>query len=300
VSTPADAVAEYARRLHAQGWVANHDGNVSVRLGPRPTAGAASERDAGRFLATPTATSKAAVTADGLVLVDDAGQQVGGRGKPFSEMGLHLAVYRERGDVQAVIHAHPPTATGFAVAGVPLDPAFLAEAVVSLGPGVPTVPFAPPGAAAARALAPYAREHDAVLLGGHGVLTWGPDLETAYLRMELVEHLARIALVARQLGGVRPLPASVLPQLAEARAKAGLGRSAGANAAGASMSSGWPGDTGAAAPGGEPPSAPRTVVACAPAPPGSDVVVYEKPRALPSPSQLAEIIRQEIAAALRK
>jgi L-fuculose-phosphate aldolase len=252
-------VAEYAQRLHAQGWVANHDGNVSVREGQ------------GRYLATPTATSKAAVRADGLVIVDDAGKQVGGRGKPFSEIGLHLTVFGNRSDVNAVIHAHPPTATGFAVAGVPLDEAFLAEAVVSLGAGVPTVPFAAPGADACRALADYTRGHDAVLLGGHGVLTWGPDLETAYLRMELVEHLAKIALVARQLGGVRALPSSALPKLLESRAKAGLG-------------------TLSAVPGK------KVVVACAPAPPGSDVDVYDPKR----PTALADIIRQEIAAALKK
>ncbi len=265
-------VAEYAQRLHARGWVANHDGNVSVRDGH------------GRYLATPTATSKAAVRADGLVIVDDAGTKVGGRGKPFSEIGLHLTVFANRSDVNAVVHAHPPTATGFAVAGVPLDEAFLAEAVVSLGPGVPTVPFAAPGPDACRALAAYVGGHDAVLLGGHGVLSWGPDLETAYLRMELVEHLARIALVARQLGGVRPLPSALLPKLLESRAKAGLG---------------------AAASAPSPPSPPsvgkKVVVACAPAPPGSDVEVYDPKRAvLPSPADLASIIRQEIAAALKK
>ena len=131
---------------------------------------------------------------------------------------------------------------------------------------MPTVPFAAPGADACRALAPYTAGHDAVLLGGHGVLTWGPDLETAYLRMELVEHLAQIALVARQLGGVRPLPAAVLPKLLEARAKAGLG-------------------------GGSPaPPAPaggkKVVVACAPAPPGSDVEVYD-PKARPRAARAA-------------
>jgi L-fuculose-phosphate aldolase len=273
-------IADYAQRLHARGWVANHDGNVSVRDGQ------------GRYLATPTGTSKAAVRADGLVVVDDAGKQVGGRGKPFSEIGLHLTVFGNRPDVNAVIHAHPPTATGFAVAGVPLDEAFMAEAVVSLGPGVPTVPFAAPGVDACRALAPYTQGYDAVLLGGHGVLTWGPDVETAYLRMELVEHLARIALVARQLGGVRPLPSAVLPKLIEARAKAGLG---GAPAAAASSSS----SASASASGGK-----KVVVACAPAPPGSDVEVYDpkRPRAavLPSPTELADIIRQEIVAALKK
>jgi len=263
-------VAEYAQRLHARGWVANHDGNVSVREGQ------------GRYLATPTATSKAAVRADELVVVDDAGNKVGGRGKPFSEIGLHLTVFQNRSDVHAVIHAHPPTATGFAVAGVPLDEAFLAEAVVSLGPGVPTVPFAAPGADACRALADYTRGYDAVLLGGHGVVSWGPDLETAYLRMELVEHLAKVALVARQLGGVRPLPASAMPKLLEARAKAGLGAAPPSSASGK-----------------------KVVVACAPAPPGSDVEVYDPKRAaraavLPSPGELASIIRQEIAAALKK
>jgi L-fuculose-phosphate aldolase len=268
-------VAEYAQRLHARGWVANHDGNVSVRDGH------------GRYLATPTATSKAAVRADGLVVVDDAGKQVGGRGKPFSEIGLHLTVFANRSDVNAVIHAHPPTATGFAVAGVPLDEAFLAEAVVSLGPGVPTVPFAAPGPDACRALADYTRAHDAVLLGGHGVLSWGPDLETAYLRMELVEHLAKIALVARQLGGVRPLPSTVLPKLTEARAKAGLAAPTTATTTTTTT------------------PAKKVVVACAPPPPGSDVEVYDPkrtPRAavLPSPTELASIIRQEIAAALKK
>ena len=271
-------VAEYAHRLHARGWVANHDGNISVRDGQ------------GRYLATPTATSKAAVRADGLVVVDDAGKQVGGRGKPFSEIGLHLTVFGNRSDVHAVMHAHPPTATGFAVAGVPLDEAFLAEAVVSLGPGVPTVPFAAPGPDACRALAAYTPGYDAVLLGGHGVLSWGPDLETAYLRMELVEHLAKVALVARQLGGVRPLPSTVLPKLLEARAKAGLGQAA------AQPSAPQPG----ASSGGK-----KVVVACAPPPPGSDVEVYDPKRApraavLPSPAELASIIRQEIAAALKK
>ena len=269
-------VADYAQRLHARGWVANHDGNVSVRQGQ------------GRYLATPTATSKAAVRADALVVVDDAGVQVGGRGKPFSEIGLHLTVYQSRGDVNAVVHAHPPTATGFAVAGVPLDEAFLAEAVVSLGPGIPTVPFAAPGAEACRALAGFTRGYDAVLLGGHGVLTWGPDLETAYLRLELVEHLARIALTARQLGGVRPLPSTVLPKLLEARAKGGLG-----------------GGSTPPPPASPPSSKTKVVVACAPPPPGSDVEVYDPKRAaraavLPSPTELASIIRQEIAAALKK
>ena len=209
-----DELVEYARQLAARGWVANHDGNITYRL------------DDGTFLATPTSTAKARVSLESLLVIDDQGGKVGpAGGKPFSESSLHLAVYAARPDVRAVVHAHPPAATGYAVAGVGLDVPFLAEAVVSLGPGIPTVPFAAPGTSAAAALAPYLEEHDAVLLGNHGVLTWGADLEQAYLRMELVEHLAKVALVAHQLGGVRALPAAVLPTLGEARAKAGLGTS---------------------------------------------------------------------------
>jgi L-fuculose-phosphate aldolase len=258
-----EELAEYAHRLHARGWVANHDGNISVRQGAQ-------------FLCTPTATSKAAVTAGGLVLVDDRGNKAGGAGKPFSEIGLHLTVYQNRPDVNAVVHAHPPAATGFAVAGVTLDTPFIAEAVVSLGPSIPTVPFAAPGADACAALTPYTQDCDAVLIANHGVFAWGPDLETAYLRLELVEHLAKIAVVARQLGGVRALPSEVLPSLFAAREKAGLGASA----------------------------RKKVVVACAPAPPGSDVTVYEAPRAraqvLPSSDAIAALIREEIVAALKK
>jgi L-fuculose-phosphate aldolase len=269
-------LADYSQRLHARGWVANHDGNLTARLGD------------GRWLATPTATSKAEVRADSILIVDEAGARVSGRGKPFSEIGLHLTVYRNRPDVNAVVHAHPPTATGFAVAGVALAEPMIAEAVVSLGVGVPTVPFAAPGAAACQALAPFVAAHDAVLLAGHGALAWGADVEQAYLRLELVEHLARIALVARQLGGVRAVPQAIIPSLLEARAKAGLGAAASTPAA--------------ALPVAASAVAPKTVVACAPAPPGSDVQVYERPRAatLPAPGDLAAIIRQEIVNALKK
>jgi L-fuculose-phosphate aldolase len=249
-------ISDYSKRLHARGWVANHDGNVTFRLG------------GGRYLATPTATSKAAVGPEDVIVVDEGGAKVSGRGKPFSEIGLHLTVYRNRPDVNAVVHAHPPTATGFAVAGFDLSQPILAEAVVSLGVGIPTVPFAPPGAAACNQLAPFVGSHDAVLLNGNGALSWGVDLEQAYLRMELVEHLAKIALVAHQLGGVRAIPQTAIPALLEARRKAF-------------------------------PSTERVVVACAPAPPGSDVKVYEPPKksVLPNPGDLAAIIREEIAAA---
>jgi len=199
-----------AHDLHAEGWVANHDGNATARL------------TRGRFLITPTAVSKRSIDESMLVVVDAQGRKVSGRMKPFSEVGLHLTVYAERPDVAAVVHAHPPTATGLAWAGVPLDQPLAPEPVVSIGPDVPTVPYAPPRAQAEAALRPFARTHNVVLLANHGVLSWGPDLETAYLRMELVEHMARCALVAHQVGGGKPIPNGDVEALVAKRRKAGL------------------------------------------------------------------------------
>jgi L-fuculose-phosphate aldolase len=268
------ALVEHSHALHARGWVANHDGNVTARL------------PGDRFLATPTSTSKARVTNDNLLIVDKAGAKLGtAGGRPFSEMALHLAVYAARPDVHAVIHAHPPHATAFAVANRSLETPFLAEAVVSLGPGVPTVPYAAPGPGAASALAPFLVEHDAVLLANHGVLAWGADVEQAYLRLELVEHLARIAAIAHTLGGVRALPAASLPSLAEARAKAGLGPR-GRGVTGAAPAS--------------PTSVDRrpAVIACAPGPSDAPVRVRDDKR--DARGDLSAIIREEIARALRE
>lgn len=274
-------LVEYSRTLHARGWVANHDGNLTARLAGH------------RYLATPTATSKARVTGDLLLIVDETGKKVSASGgRAFSELGLHLAVYAARADVNAVVHAHPPHATGFAVAGRSLDVPFIAEAVLSLGPSVPTVPYAAPGPGAASALAQYLEGHDAVLLGNHGVLTWGSDIEQAYLRMELVEHLARIALVAHQLGGVRPLPTSSLAPLAEARAKAGLGPR------GRGVQTTVP--TGASSNHLAATTAKPTVIACAPAPSDAPVEVRDSKRATAATGDLGAIIRDEIARALRE
>ena len=193
--------------VHTRGWVANHDGNVTAQLEP------------GRYLSTPTAVSKGGVTPEMLIVVDGEGQVLQGTRKAFSELKMHLAAYRTRKDVAAVLHAHPPTATGFAVAGVPLGAPFMAEPVVSLGVEVPLIDFGLPGDPALdAAIAGALSNADAVMLGSHGMLTVGPDLETCFLRMELVEHLCKIALVARQLGGPRPLPASVVESLAKKHA----------------------------------------------------------------------------------
>lgn len=205
-------LVRYALAVHSSGWVANHDGNLSVRLGD------------GRFLCTPTAVSKAAVTPESLIVVDSTGQRLQGTRKPFSELKLHLAAYRARPQVRAVLHAHPPTATGFAVAGVELGEPFMPEPVVSLGARVPTVPYAFPGSdEELRGLQAALRHADAVLMANHGALSVGPDLETCFLRMELVEHLCKIAMVAQQLGGPRRIPGNDVQVLLDKRSKAGLG-----------------------------------------------------------------------------
>ncbi len=202
-------IAALCQKVAARGWVANHDGNASARAGER-------------FVASPTAVHKGDVRPESCVVVDGDGKVVAGERKVFSEIALHLACFRARPDAHFVLHAHPPTATGWAVAGEAFfDPPFMAEPVVSLG-AIPLVPYVAPGGSTA-GLEDAVGRCDAVLLGNHGVLTLGKDAEQAYLRMELVEHLARIALVARQVGGARPIPTEDVEKLLAARAKAGLG-----------------------------------------------------------------------------
>ena len=201
-----------SRELHAREWVANHDGNVSLRLG------------GGRFLITPTALSKRVIDEADLLIVDHTGRVLQGGRRPFSEFKLHVAVYEQRADVRAAVPAHPPSATGLAVAGVPVEPRMLAEAVVSLGDAVPLLPYRFPGSADQLAdLRQAAQTYDAVTQGNHGVLAWGDDLEQAFLRAELVEHLRRVQLQALAAGGVRTVPDADVERLLDGRAKAGLG-----------------------------------------------------------------------------
>ena len=198
--------------LHRKGWVANHDGNVSMRLA------------GDRFLLSPTAMSKRVLQETDLIVVDRAGRVLQGGRRPFSELKMHLAAYDARPDARAVVHAHPPAATGLAVAGVAVEPRIIAEAVVSIGDAVPLVPYSfPNGADLVAALRKAAADYDVVTLGNHGVLGWGDDLEQAFLRVELVEHLASIQLHAMRAGGARLVPEADVRRLLEKRAKAGLG-----------------------------------------------------------------------------
>ena len=259
-------IADVARHLHDRGWVANHDGNVTAR-------------DGAQFLATPTATSKRLVGDRTLVTVDARGKVVG-HGKVFGEIGLHLVVYERRPDVHCVVHAHPPYATAISAArGNPIERPFIAEALVSLGPRIPKIPYAQPGDAAKAALAPWCELVDAAILGNHGVIAWGKDCETALLRMELVEHLAKIATAAAALGGVEPLPDAAIQPLLAARAKAGIGRAADRAL-----------DTAAQLLGGEV----KPVVACAPAPHSQVPTIAPSRKA-----DLASVVREEIVRALK-
>ena len=201
-----------AHELHARGWVANHDGNVTLRLPGE------------HLLATPTALSKRVLTESDLIVLDARDRVLQGGRKAFSELKLHRAVYASRPDVRAVVHTHAPNATALAVAGVAIEPRMLAEAVVSLGAEIPLLPYAfPQSAEQIGQLTQAALKFDALTLGNHGVLAWGDDLEQAYLRAELLEHLAAIQLRAMQIGRLTTLPAADLARLLDARKKAGLG-----------------------------------------------------------------------------
>lgn len=203
---------DIARELHDRGWVANHDGNVTVRL------------PGDRLLATPTALSKRVLQDSDLIVLDASDRVVQGGRKPFSELKLHRAIFAARSDVMAVVHCHSPSATGLAVAGLAVEPRMLGEAVVSLGAEVPLLPYGfANGPEQVAALAKAARDFDALTLENHGVLAWGVDLEQAFLRAELVEHLATIQLRALQAGRVRTVPPADLERYLQARTRAGLG-----------------------------------------------------------------------------
>lgn len=202
-----DEIVHYGKLLHQTGLVAATDGNLSVRL------------DDGTFLCTPTVMSKGMMSPGDMVIVDPSGRKVSGSRNVSSEIAMHLFIYRNRPDVNAVVHAHPPTATGFAAAGMPLDSALCSEIIITLGT-VPLAHYETPGTPElAQALAPLVGEHDAILMANHGVVTYGDDLLTAYMNMETVEHYAKIALVTHMLGKQKPLSETHVSKLREIRLK---------------------------------------------------------------------------------
>ena len=181
-------IVEIGRWIHGLGFVAGYDGNISARL------------DTHRILSTPTTISKGMMQSDDLVVVDYEGKKVTGRRNVTSEIAMHLLVYKRRPDVNGVVHAHPPTATGYAAAGLPLNKAIVSEVVLSLG-CIPLARYGTPGTPELTdALMPLVGAFDAILMANHGVVTYGPDLLRAYFRMETVEHFAKISLVTELLG----------------------------------------------------------------------------------------------------
>lgn len=198
-------LVRFGTMLHETGFVAATDGNLSVRL------------EDGRVMITPTGFSKGMMQAEDMVVVDMNGHKVKGSHNASSELEMHLAIYQERRDVQAVVHAHPCTATAFACNAMALEEPICAEVVMTLGK-VPLAPYATTGTPElTRSIRPFIRDHQAILLANHGVVTYGEDLLSAYLRMEAVEHFAKVTLAARQLGAPQVLNNVQLCALEDAR-----------------------------------------------------------------------------------
>jgi len=191
-SEVARAIVLCCRRLWQAGLTAGQDGNVSVRYRPD------------RLLVTPRGLLKSELHAGDIVEVGLDGTHFAGSRLASTELDLHLRIYRRRRDCGAVVHAHPPTATGFAVAGEGIPANVLPEVAVLMG-HVPLVPYATPGTPLGDAVEPFLDAHEAVLLGNHGAVAWGADLGSARIRMESLEHAARILLAARSLGRVTTL-----------------------------------------------------------------------------------------------
>ena len=190
-----DEIVLVCRRLYERGLVAGSDGNVSVR------------QEDGSILVTPSGLSKVDVTPDDLVVVTLDGRVLEGRHAPSSELRMHLRLYQRRPDIRAIVHAHPPAATAFAVVGESFVAPVLPEVILQLGK-VPLLPYATPGSdALADAFEPFVANHDGFLMANHGATTIGPTLATAHRRMESLEHAARILLAARALGTVNELSA---------------------------------------------------------------------------------------------
>lgn len=204
-----DAIVEFGATLHANGYVAATDGNLSVRL------------DEERLLVTPTCISKGRMHPADLVVVDMQGRRLAGTRRVSSELGMHLLIYRLRPDVHGIVHAHPPTATGFAASGLGLSSPLVCEVVVGLGT-IPLARYGTPGTPElSDALEPLIPHHDAILMANHGVVTYGASLEDAFMKMETVEHFARIALVTHLLGQAQPLDEKEVEKLNEVRLRYG-------------------------------------------------------------------------------
>lgn len=207
-----DQICDVCHKMWQLGWVAANDGNVSARL------------DDGTFLATPTGISKSFITPEKLVRINDKGEVLEGLPgyRPSSEIKMHLRCYEEREDVGSVVHAHPPTATGFAVAHLDMDRYTMIESVIAIG-SVPVTPYGTPSTyEVPDAITPYLQEHDVMLLENHGALSMGTDVITAYYRMETLELWAKISLTAHLLGGEKEISRKNIDRLVGMREQYGV------------------------------------------------------------------------------
>jgi L-fuculose-phosphate aldolase len=203
-------ICEVGKRVYNRGYVAANDGNISARL------------DDNRILCTPTGVSKGFLTEEMLAVCDLEGKQISGSVPISSEIRMHLEIYKMRNDIFSVVHAHPPTATGFAVAGIELTKCVLPEVIVSLG-GVPLAEYGTPGGVdIVEPMRPLLKEYDAILMANHGVVTLGSHVMDAHFKMETVEHFAKIALVATQLGRVNSLTNNEVDDLLQLRNRFGI------------------------------------------------------------------------------
>ena len=207
-----EQICDICHKMWQLGWVAANDGNISAKL------------EDGSFMATPTGISKSFITPEKLVRIDREGNVLEALEgyRPSSEIKMHLRCYEERADVGAVLHAHPPAATGYAVANIPLDEYSMIETVLTLG-SIPVTPYGTPSTyEVPDAIAPYLGEHDALLLQNHGALTVGADVVTAYYRMETLELFAKISLNAHLLGGAKELSGENIDRLISMRQGYGI------------------------------------------------------------------------------
>ena len=205
-------ICDVCHKMWQLGWVAANDGNVSVKLPD------------GNFMATPTGISKSFITPEKLVIIDENNNIIEAEEgyRASSEIKMHLRCYKERPDVGAVVHAHPPVSTGFACAHLPMDDYCMIETVIGVG-SIPLTPYGTPSTyEVPEAIAPYLKDHDCMLLENHGALTVGADLTTAYYRMETMELQAQISLVARLLGGVKDIDRDNIDRLVGMRGQYGV------------------------------------------------------------------------------
>jgi L-fuculose-phosphate aldolase len=201
-------IVEVGKLLYERSYVVSSDGNVSIRL------------DENRILATPTMTSKGRMTEDSLAVTDLDGKPLSDK-KASSELAMHLLIYKERPDIKAVCHAHPPHGTAFAVAGLPIDEPILSEVILTLG-CVPLTDYGTPSTdELTESMRPFVAHHNALLMANHGAVAYGADLWQAFDRLETLEHTAKIAILARALGGATNLPQDSIEKLINIREKAG-------------------------------------------------------------------------------